>query len=633
MQEGDTLGQKKVILIGKVFVSLLAFSINYSIVDGGTAERNFELIYSVFPRLSVFFHSIDAQPLKTLVLLFLLVRMYRVTDFPLTVGRKKYAMAVWAAIASISLLAGNAVCKYDGLDVMIAGAVQIAKSVIIFCGYYLFFYKLCSLMVYGYERYREHGTGSLGSAFFHKKYAGICVFGMLLMAWGLVLFVYYPAIFMGDTEDILYMAFNYPTNLSETVKMPREGIYLTNHHPVIYTVFIGNVIKVSKSLGIDDNGSVFLCALLQCIANAAVLSYSCMYCARQLKKYKAAIAAIVFWMLCPWVSKYAIMLSKDTLFACFILLFAIKLHKLLNCPEKKNAICGILLPAAMALLFRKNGFYIVILTFFIVLLLYKKYWKRWICCIAALVILNMAYTDVVLPLFGIADGSVREALSVPFQQTARYIQKHGDAVTSQEREAIDAVLQYDVLAKVYSPEISDPVKGKFRRDARKEDLMRYFKTWFCMFWKHPGTYAAATLNNVYGYFYPVVNDVQKLYNTSVGSMANAGRDGYFQYSNCYDAFHVWLRDFCSLYDLAWMKIPTMNIFMTSAFYVWVVLSGCLFKYIRCEKNGFAFMFVYFATILTALAGPCNAVDYERYIYPLIAGFPVLIGVLVHEGRE
>lgn len=39
---------------------------------------------------------------------------------------------------------------------------------------------------------------------------------------------------------------------------------------------------------------------------------------------------------------------------------------------------------------------------------------------------------VVLPLFGIADGSVREALSVPYQQTARYIQKHGDAVTSQE---------------------------------------------------------------------------------------------------------------------------------------------------------------------------------------------------------
>ncbi|MDE7324440.1 MAG: hypothetical protein K2N73_17340 [Lachnospiraceae bacterium] len=629
----DALKQKKIIFIGKVMLSLLAFSLNYAIVDGETADRNFEQIYSFIPRLSAFFHSIDAQPLRTLALLFILIRLYQITDCDRTAGRKKYAMAVWAAIASVSLLAGNAICKYGELEIMFTGTVQIVKGSIIFCGYYLFFYKLCSLMVYGYERYMGHKTYCLESKFFHAKYAGVYIFGMLLIAWGLALLVYYPAIFMGDTEDILYMAFNYPTKLAETVKLPREGIYLTNHHPIIYTVIIGYVIKASKSLGLSDNGSVFVCAAIQCIVNAAVLSYSCIYCARQLKKYRMAIAALVFWVVCPWISKYAIMLSKDTLFACFVLLFGIRLHQILNQPEKQNTLLGILLSAAMVLLFRKNGFYIILSTFLIVLLLYRKHWKRWLSCIAVVVVLNAAYADIMLPALGIADGSVREALSVPFQQTARFIQRHGDEVTEQERDAIDAVLQYDVLAKVYSSEIADPVKGRFRKDARKEDLIRYFKTWFCMFWRHPGTYAAATLNNYYGYFYPVVNDVQKLYNTSVGSMSNANRDGYFQYSNCYDAAHVWLRDICSLYDMAWMKLPIINSFMTSAFYVWVVLSGCLFKYIRGDKQGFVFMSVYIATILTALAGPCNAIDYERYIYPLIAGLPVITGITLHESRE
>lgn len=151
-----------------------------------------------------------------------------------------------------------------------------------------------------------------------------------------------------------------------------------------------------------------------------------------------------------------------------------------------------------------------------------------------------------------------------------------------------------------------------------------------MFWKHPGTYVAATMSNYYGYFYPIVNDVQKLYRTSVGSMYNAGRDGYFEFSNVYDEVHVWLRDLCSLYDMIWIKTPVINILMTSAFYVWVVLTGWLMKLGRGDKCGFAFMLVFGLTTLTALAGPCNAIDYERYIYPLILGFPIILGVLFYE---
>ena len=36
-------------------------------------------------------------------------------------------------------------------------------------------------------------------------------------------------------------------------------------------------------------------------------------------------------------------------------------------------------------------------------------------------------------------------LSIPFQQTARYVTKYSDEVTEEEKDAINNVLQYDNL--------------------------------------------------------------------------------------------------------------------------------------------------------------------------------------------
>lgn len=630
----EGLNQQKVLLLGKVLWTVLAFSMNYGIVEREIAEKNFEKIYSFLPDISVFLNGIDAQPLTTLFLLWFLIKYYKISDVGVGYRKERFTVEMLTLIASITLFTGTAIYKYGSLDILFLGKMQCVKSFIIVGGYYLFFQKLFTIMTTAYKKLMNNRKNCPAIHFFERKYVGLFVFIALLVVWGATLFIYYPAFFMGDTEDILYMAFNYPTGLTHTVLLPKKGVYLTNHHPVLYTGFIRIVMDIVRKLGGGDTCSVFICAVVQCVVSASILSYSCIYCARELKRPYAAMFALIFWVICPWVSKYAIMISKDTLFAGFILLFGVNLHGLLNsannCVKKIKHSFGVLLPALMILLLRKNGLYIVEFTFVSLLFLYRKYWKQWFVYIALIVLIQFGFSNIILPAAGIADGSVREALSIPFQQTARYIQRHGDKVTEQEREAINAVLQYDVLAKIYSSDVSDPVKDTFRIDADNEDLINYFKVWFAMFWKHPGTYAAATISNYYGYFYPVVNDVQKLYRASVGSMYNAGRDGYFEFSNIYDEVHVWLRDLCSLYDMVWMKMPVINILMTSAFYVWVVLAGWLIKLGRGDKRGFAFMFVFGMTTLTALAGPCNAIDYERYIYPLILGFPIILGVLFYE---
>lgn len=96
-------------------------------------------------------------------------------------------------------------------------------------------------------------------------------------------------------------------------------------------------------------------------------------------------------------------------------------------------------------------------------------------------------------------------LSVPFQQTARYLREYPDDVTASEKKAINRILDYDVLAEKYNPELSDPVKITFRfrdndDDPKLDGYMKdYFKAWFAMLRRHPGVYIQATLNNIYSY--------------------------------------------------------------------------------------------------------------------------------------
>ena len=89
-----------------------------------------------------------------------------------------------------------------------------------------------------------------------------------------------------------------------------------------------------------------------------------------------------------------------------------------------------------------------------------------------------------------------------WKRTARTVVEHGDEITQEEKEAIDAVLDYNSLAENYKPHLSDPVKATIRKDADSKVLIRYLVTWFRMFFKYPATYVKATVNQNYLLVYP-----------------------------------------------------------------------------------------------------------------------------------
>lgn len=245
----DGLNWQKIVLSGKVLWTVISFSLNYGIVERETVERNFEKIYSFLPDISVFFNGIDAQPLTTLFLLWFFVKYYKSSDAGIGYGKKRFTVEMLTLIASTSLFTGTAIYKYESLDILFLGKIQCVKSFIIVGGYYLFFQKLFTIMTNEYDKLMNNRKTCFSIHFFEKKYVGLLVFITLLVLWGGTLFVYYPAMFMGDTEDILYMAFNYPTGLTDSVLLPRKGVYLTNHHPVLYTGLLELLWILSENLG------------------------------------------------------------------------------------------------------------------------------------------------------------------------------------------------------------------------------------------------------------------------------------------------------------------------------------------------------------------------------------------------
>lgn len=120
------------------------------------------------------------------------------------------------------------------------------------------------------------------------------------------------------------------------------------------------------------------------------------------------------------------------------------------------------------------------------------------------VLLAEVFSASLMSWFNVEPGSIREALALPMQQTARYVKEFGDEVTEEERAAISAVLDYEHLAEKYDPRISDPVKELFKYNPTTEELRDYLSVWLKQFIKHPFVYFKATVNQNYYLLYPYI---------------------------------------------------------------------------------------------------------------------------------
>lgn len=607
---------------------VLAVSINLAVTKQ-QMDKSFKP--GVLDFLSLFkAHHVESL----LIILFCYILIKKVisllTSKPSTGWKTWFLYSVPALLLSSFMIAGYSF-KTTGFATCITfSKYQFFKSLFAGGGYFVLF--LC-LIILLFEKLDEltmfvsepGSTESRWNCFYNHPF--IISYLLLLIFSIPYIIISYPGIFMGDTIGQILQGYNiwFDTNNNQPILLD----LLYNHHPILHTLLLHYFIVLGNLIH-SYNFGIFLFAFFQLNLFIAVISFSIMVLLKHFYlKLKFTLLILLYFLVHPFVQNYMMLITKDVLFAVFFLLFLLfgclfLEGKILS---TKHYLIWIISMLGM-ILFRNEGIYILVPSLL--------YWrclnvsKKQISSLLAIIVcFFLVWHRVVFPFFNIAEGSIREMLSIPFQQTARYVKYRPQKVTPDEELAIDAVLDYKKIGKNYDPNVSDPVKDTFKERSTKEQRLRYFKTWIRMFFKEPKLYIETVIANKFGYFYPEA----KLafiysYDWSEHCMKSTNNNEYIPFE-----FHHLkeLEEYRKIYDRFMIEvsaIPIINVLCSASTYVWMLILLISYTLKQGNKREFALLVPFIMYFLVLMAGPMNG-TYYRYVYPYAITFPFLFIFIIY----
>ena len=587
------------------------------------------------------------DPAWTLLLpgIYLICRLAQTCSF----RQKSTARRVLAAFFSLCMVLGFSFEQETSWD-MLWGMQdgQLAKTVFVSLAWYIVSEKVLSLVFHMLEHIKirtEAGQKPVilrGTGGFHpiRMYGRILrnhpfAASLLTLLFFLLPYIIfsYPAMFMGDTGSIIVQAFSELNTTGTDYLSPnsviKAGVYINQHHPAFYTLLLHGFLVTGNTLFHSLNVGVFLYVLFQALLMMVAFSYAVSTLIRQNMKVEYGIAALVYVLIHPQIHNYLILVTKEGMYGACFLLMMVALFRLRFREKPGNGISVLILSALGVILLRNEGRYVVLLSGILMTITDRRNRKTILAFTAAILVVSAGIYNGLYFSLGYTPGSIREMLSVPFQQTARYVRDHPEDITGEDRAAINGVLDFEALATVYVEEIADPVKATFREESTAEDLLRYFAAWGRMLLRHPGTCLQAFCANYNQYLYP--GEARILY-YSYGWMENICENTNEMIQGLGKTFSLpeWGRRFRTLADsfteAGLLNFPLLSFLMTPAVYSWSLLAALFWaagRKIRRNPAVFAQTAPAFIIFLFLFTGPVNGY-YGRYMLPLTMYLPFML---------
>lgn len=546
--------------------------------------------------------------------------------------RKKFFLTFLSILFTIIIIIGNSFYVSDSFKFIEKNIIiNLIIAIISLVVFYLIFSKIFEILEHKefkiLDKLNESKTinkikkTKLYKLFLKHPFLFSLIF--ILICWLPYIISFYPSILSPDPSFQIKQYFKIPNKYSTYVVLLDPNVLITNHHPVIHTLLLGTCVKIGKIIN-NVNLGFFIYSLIQTLILSSVLAYTIKFMNDLKLNKKYLLFALIIYSFVPIFPFYAMSAVKDVIFGSLIILYIITIYKLIKCDDIKiKNIIKIIILLILIILFRNNGIHVIVLSFPFLFFIDKKIRKeiKLILIFLLIIIFNYSYNNIILPYFKITPTSVREILSIPFQQTARYVKYHDKEVTKEEKKAIDKLLNYDTLAERYKSDISDPVKNEFNRYYKKEDLNKYFRVWFKEFTKHPVTYIEATIDNTYGYFYPLKTRwfiYYKYYDKVV-------EDGFdYHYNDLKGS-----RKFLSYYGVSFPYIPVIGLIVNIAFNVWILIFMLVYLIYKKKYKSAIYLIPSYILILVCIASPVNA--YFRYALPYVFALMLNLGIFIKEG--
>lgn len=441
----------------------------------------------------------------------------------------------------------------------------------------------------------------------------------ILLLWLIYIIAFYPGILSPDPSFQLLQYFNIDNKYSEYVNLIDKNVIITNHHPVLHTLLLGFFTNIGIKFFSSFNIGLFIYTIFQTIILSSTLSYTIKFMKEINISLKYRKICLLIYSLVPVFPLYALSPVKDVIFGSLIILYIISIYKFIKFKKQikfKDIILEIILMVLITL-FRNNGIHVILLSFPFLIFTNKENLFKFILIFISTILIYFSYSKIILPHFKITNGSIREVLSVPFQQTARYVKEHKKEVTKKEKVIIDKLLNYDTIDTRYNPKLADPVKNEFNKDYTDKDLKNYFDVWFTEFKKHPITYVEATIENTYGYFYPIETNWY-VHIKGKKIVNNYGFDYHF--NEKLKPLRMVLGGFAIIFPY----IPFIGLIINIGFNSWILLFMLSYMIYRKEYKDIIYLIPSFILILVCFVSPANT--YFRYALPNIFAMPVMLSM-------
>ena len=517
------------------------------------------------------------------------------------------------------LLMGKSYVQVGSWNLYLGSAVQFVKFVPVLIGMTILLQKTSLLAIDMYEKAScSAWTGKISRWLFGKN----CfrkVFCLLLLWWLPVILVSYPGNLcydvIGQIEQVLGRA-------------PYSA-----HHPLLHTLLVGGCVKLGGNLFGSYDMGLFIYILLQAVLLASSLAGSLAWLTKQ-KFAKGTTSHVLLlvilgvYCLSPMYSNMVSTAIKDIPFVSMFLWYMILFAEIWQHRQRLQQpvfMLGFVVVQILVCVLRNNGFYVVFLTGMLVCFWrWKQAQKKERVQIMLYffflpVLLSKLLNGALLVGLDAKEGKAAEIFSLPFQQTARYLQLYKQEITNEERIAIENILgDVNVVAASYDPDIADPVKGLYyeQEEVTAKEHLDYFLVWAQGFFKHPCVYIEGFFIHVYGWFSPGVTNAIR-YEAQYDIIS---QDGLFSQANKVLIF---------LYRFADRFTP-LGVLQNVGAYTWGLL--LLFAYGQKKNKRVLVLFVpLLVSLLICMASPCFYL-HPRYAFPYMFTLPLLVGI-VERSRE
>ena len=565
----------------------LTLQCTFEVYVGGYADSS---LVNGLSKLCGAFHTLDYVDLLSFAAVLLLFREVKKREVGTDV-----ATLLLSAILSFLLVVCISFQKYDSAIFLWGNSFQLLLSFFCMAGFTALLYPVLRLAYF----WLEQAQLSPEPCKKHFQLVGFCVIALSWLFW---ILLNYPGTTSGDGL----------VQLKQFLGEQEWGAA----HPPISSAILGACFVLGRAIA-DANFGFFLYCLLQTLVGAYAFSLSMKKLQELGISWKWCAVGILFFALTPFWGTYAQWFEKDLLYAEMTLLQAVYLMTVL---KKKECVgrdaAGLVVFSVLSCLLRNNGIYAIAPALLLLAICLKGKDRRraFLVLLATVAVYELITVAGYRVLIDVGKPAASEGLSVPFQQTARYVCEYEDEVTEYERQVIDDTLRFDGM-KNYEPRISDPIKILYHGG----ELGPYMKIWAQMFFKHPGCYVAAFINKGYGYLAPVEPNIE--------AWIQMEYPEYAQEQGIYHPFPIQTSEFLlQLWRLS-MRLPLVKYLCMPGGYTWILVILAFFLWKKKRYRAMILLVPSFVNVLVCLASPmANAIRYEL---PTVAAVPLLIGWTVY----